>query len=49
MSLGAGDPACDLIIAFTLVSAETRVTFRAALDVDDATGIRGRGWALATG
>ena len=47
--LGVGDPACDLIIAFTLMSAETRATFRAALDVDDATWTRGRGWALATG
>ncbi|WP_370967877.1 aminoglycoside phosphotransferase family protein [Amycolatopsis sp. cg9] len=47
--LGVGDPACDLIIAFTLMSAETRATFRAALGVDDATWTRGRGWALATG
>ncbi|MEU0532877.1 aminoglycoside phosphotransferase family protein [Amycolatopsis tolypomycina] len=47
--LGAGDPACDLIIAFTLMTAETRACFRAALDVDDATWTRGRGWALATG
>lgn len=47
--LGVGDPARDLIIAFTLMSAETRGTFRAALDVDDATWTRGRGWALATG
>ncbi|MDQ7809148.1 aminoglycoside phosphotransferase family protein [Amycolatopsis sp. A133] len=47
--LGVGDPARDLTIAFTLMSAETRATFRAALDVDDATWTRGRGWALATG
>ncbi|MEU9687606.1 aminoglycoside phosphotransferase family protein [Amycolatopsis japonica] len=47
--LGVGDPARDLIIAFTLMSAETRATFRTALDVDDATWTRGRGWALATG
>lgn len=47
--LGVGDPACDLMIAFTLMSAETRGTFRAALEVDDATWTRGRGWALATG
>lgn len=46
---GVGDPACDLIIAFTLMSADTRATFRAALAVDDATWARGRGWALATG
>ncbi|TXL89654.1 aminoglycoside phosphotransferase family protein [Streptomyces sp. IB2014 016-6] len=47
--LGMGDPACDLIIAFTLMSAGSRAAFRAALGVDDATWARGRGWALATG
>lgn len=47
--LGIGDPACDLTIAFTLMSASSRAVFRAALDVDDATWTRGRGWALATG
>ncbi|MFJ3794368.1 aminoglycoside phosphotransferase family protein [Kitasatospora sp. NPDC090091] len=46
--LGIGDPACDLVIAFTLMSAGSRAAFRAALGVDDATWIRGRGWALAT-
>ncbi|WP_309141980.1 aminoglycoside phosphotransferase family protein [Streptomyces griseicoloratus] len=47
--LGVGDPACDLMIAFTLLSAGPRAAFRAALGVDDATWLRGRGWALATG
>ncbi|MER6346567.1 aminoglycoside phosphotransferase family protein [Streptomyces sp. NPDC001595] len=47
--LGIGDPACDLMIAFTLMSADSRAAFRAALGVDDATWLRGRGWALATG
>ncbi|MBP2479225.1 aminoglycoside phosphotransferase (APT) family kinase protein [Crossiella equi] len=47
--LGVGDPACDLLIAYTLLSADTRATFRAALAVDEATWTRGRGWALATG
>ncbi|MCX5232682.1 aminoglycoside phosphotransferase family protein [Streptomyces sp. NBC_00233] len=47
--LGIGDPACDLMIAFTLMSAGPRAAFRAALGVDDATWLRGRGWALATG
>ncbi|MCZ0983068.1 aminoglycoside phosphotransferase family protein [Streptomyces diastatochromogenes] len=46
--LGIGDPACDLTIAFTLMSTRSRALFRAALGVDDATWIRGRGWALAT-
>ncbi|MBA2811397.1 aminoglycoside phosphotransferase family protein [Streptomyces sp. KM273126] len=47
--LGIGDPACDLTIAFTLMSARSRDAFRTALGVDDATWTRGRGWALATG
>ncbi|MWA08470.1 aminoglycoside phosphotransferase family protein [Streptomyces sp. BA2] len=47
--LAIGDPACDLTIAFTLMSAQSRAVFRACLDVDDATWLRGRGWALATG
>lgn len=47
--LGVGDPACDLIVAWNLLSAETRHVFRAALLVDDATWARGRGWALSVG
>jgi aminoglycoside phosphotransferase (APT) family kinase protein len=45
--LGVGDPACDLMIAWTLFSGESRAAFRAALPVDDATWARGRGWALS--
>jgi aminoglycoside phosphotransferase (APT) family kinase protein len=45
--LGVGDPACDLIVAWELVSGEHRERFRAALRVDDATWARGRGWALS--
>jgi len=44
--LGVGDPACDLTVAWTLLSPATRPAFRAALAVDDATWRRGRGWAL---
>ena len=47
--LGLGDPACDLMVAFTLMSARSRAAFRATLDEDEATWTRGRGWALATG
>ena len=47
--LGVGDPACDLIVAFTLLSPGPRATFRDALGADDATWTRGRGWALSTG
>ena len=45
--LGVGDPACDLMVAWTLFSGESRNVFRAALLVDDATWARGRGWALS--
>ncbi len=44
-----GDPACDLLVAWNLLSAQTRDVFRAALPVDDATWARGRGWALSVG
>jgi aminoglycoside phosphotransferase (APT) family kinase protein len=46
--LAVGDPACDLMVAWNLLPAETRDDFRAALPVDDATWARGRGWALST-
>jgi len=41
-----GDPACDLTIAWTLFSGESREAFRTALPMDEATWRRGRGWAL---
>jgi aminoglycoside phosphotransferase (APT) family kinase protein len=46
---GVGDPACDLIVAWSLLTAEARAFFRSALSVDDATWARGRGWALSVG
>lgn len=45
--LGIGDPACDLIPAWAVFSANTRDIFRVQLGVDDATWMRGRGWALS--
>lgn len=47
--LGTGDPACDLMTAWMLLSAKTRKIFREALSVDDAAWARGRGWALSVG
>ncbi len=47
--LGVGDPACDSIVAWDLLSAEPRGVSRAALPVDAATWARGRGWALSVG
>ena len=43
---GVGDPACDVTIAWTFLSGDSREAFRAALPVDGATWARGRGWAL---
>lgn len=45
-SSAVGDPACDLAIAWTLLSGESRDAFRAELGTDDGTWARGRGWAL---
>ncbi|MEV4147617.1 aminoglycoside phosphotransferase family protein [Amycolatopsis sp. NPDC049691] len=44
---GVGDPACDLIPAWNLLTAATRHTFREAVGADDATWARGRGRALS--
>jgi aminoglycoside phosphotransferase (APT) family kinase protein len=47
--LGVGDPACDVMAAWLYLSVETREVFRDALQVDEATWARGRGWALSVG
>jgi aminoglycoside phosphotransferase (APT) family kinase protein len=41
-----GDPACDVVIAWTLFCGASRGAFRSGLGVDPATWSRGRGWAL---
>jgi aminoglycoside phosphotransferase (APT) family kinase protein len=46
-SMGVGDPACDVMVAWKLHSAAARDTFREALPTDDATWERARGWALS--
>ena len=43
---GVGDPACDLVIAWTFLRGRARETFREAVDLDDAAWARARGWAL---
>lgn len=44
---GVGDPACDLIVAWSVLPAGVRDDFRLALQADDAAWARGRGRALA--
>jgi aminoglycoside phosphotransferase (APT) family kinase protein len=45
--LNVGDPACDLQPAWNVFTGDSRERFRAELDVDDASWLRGRGWALS--
>jgi aminoglycoside phosphotransferase (APT) family kinase protein len=43
---GVGDPACDLVIAWTFFSGESRRVFREDVDQDHGTWVRARGWAI---
>jgi aminoglycoside phosphotransferase (APT) family kinase protein len=45
-AVGLGDPAMDVIAAWSVFGATGRSVFRAALDVDDGTWNRARGYAL---
>lgn len=50
----SGDPATDLMVAWTVLDAPHRATFRAAADsalrpIDDAMWRRARGWAISHG
>ncbi|MBP6918975.1 MAG: aminoglycoside phosphotransferase family protein [Legionellaceae bacterium] len=46
--VGMGDPACDLVIVWSLLNANSRSVFRQSLvNIDDNTWERGRGWALS--
>jgi aminoglycoside phosphotransferase (APT) family kinase protein len=46
-SMGVGDPACDVMVAWKLHSPAARDALREALATDDATWERARGWALS--
>lgn len=43
---GVGDPACDLVIAWTFLFGSGREAFRSAVSMDKAAWARARGWAL---
>jgi aminoglycoside phosphotransferase (APT) family kinase protein len=45
-SMGVGDPACDVMVAWKFHSAAARDAFREALGVDESTWARARGWAV---
>lgn len=44
--LCVGDPACDLVIAWTFLSGEARDVFRSSVHVDRSAWVRARGWAV---
>ena len=44
--LNVGDPACDLQPAWNVFVGDSRERYRAELEVDDDSWLRGRGWAL---
>jgi aminoglycoside phosphotransferase (APT) family kinase protein len=44
---GVGDPAADVMAAWKLRSPAAALAFREALDVDDATWARARGWVVS--
>jgi aminoglycoside phosphotransferase (APT) family kinase protein len=43
---GVGDPACDLVIAWTMFTGASRRAFRETVGQDEGTWARARGWAL---
>lgn len=46
--VGLGDPACDLIVAWSLLNEHSRAIFRKHLmNIDENTWRRGQGWALS--
>jgi aminoglycoside phosphotransferase (APT) family kinase protein len=45
--LAVGDPACDVMVVWKMLTADARDIFRTALAVDDATWARSRGWVLS--
>ncbi len=44
--LSVGDPTVDLVVAWEILDPPARELFRRQLNVDDATWLRGRAWAL---
>ena len=44
--MAIGDPAGDLVIAWTFLKGKSREIFKQAMDLDSDTWLRSRGWAL---
>ena len=45
-SITIGDPACDLVIAWTFLHGESRQIFKKLMNLDEDTWARAAGWAL---
>jgi aminoglycoside phosphotransferase (APT) family kinase protein len=43
---GVGDPACDLVIAWTFLSGKSRQIFIEAMELDSDTYLRAKAWSL---
>ena len=44
--MGVGDPACDLVIAWTFLNGKSRQIFLESLGIDDDTWLRSKAWCL---
>ncbi len=44
--MGMGDPACDLVIAWTFLKDKSREIFKQAMKLDSDTWLRARAWTL---
>ncbi len=44
--MGVGDPACDLVIAWTFLGGKTREIFMETIGLDNDTWLRAKAWAL---
>jgi aminoglycoside phosphotransferase (APT) family kinase protein len=44
--LGIGDPACDLVIAWTFLKGKSREIFIKEMSLDADTWLRAKAWAL---
>lgn len=44
--MAIGDPACDLVIAWTLFKNKSKVIFQNNMNLDDNTWLRAKAWAL---
>lgn len=44
--MGVGDPACDMVIAWTFLKVKSRAIFKQNVNMDDDTWLRARAWCL---